>query len=374
MLRVVTRLNVGGPTRHVTMLMRGISGADCQQRLACGPCPQAEGPGVLAPAPDALPLPHLVRGIRPWADLAALRELSSAAGAFQPRILHSHMAKAGLLCRLLARRQPEFRAIHTFHGHTFERYFRLGAGRLLSALEAWLSRHSAALVVQSEGQRDAIAQHLGLCAAAKVRLIRPAVQNEFLTVPRAASAELRMRMGIEAGTRMILLPARLAAVKAPLRALSILRFLNRHQPCMLVVPGDGPMRAAFVQRVQELGLSRVVKVLPFQAHLWELLDCADLVLLTSRSEGTPLVILEAHARGTPVAATDVGAVREMLSPADLLIDAASADDSIAERIHDLLLRRTRDDPAAQTARQRVAALHSEQRLCAEMLDLYRSVI
>lgn len=373
-LRVATRLNVGGPTRHISMLMRGMDPSLCAQQLVSGPCPAAEGKGVLATPPSAFIVPQLCREISPWNDWRALGAMRALAKKHDPQIIHSHMAKAGLLARLVARGDSRYRAVHTLHGHTFDSYFRAGSGRVLAWMESWLALHSAALIVQSPGQRDSVCAHISKRAAARLHVIPPAVQTEFLERPTLRDAALAMSLGVREGVATVLFPARLVEVKQPLLALAVLEELLKLRRVLLLVPGDGPLKSKFLARVQQRGLGAAVKVVPFVAELWRLYDCADATLLLSRSEGTPLVILESHARTVPVAAPDVGAVRELLHREDLLLPRALTPAAIAASLHEFLSCRRSGDASAAEARERVRKENAEALLCSRVLGLYRSLL
>ena len=372
-LRVVTRMNVGGPARHITMLMRGLAATRFDQRLVCGPCPENEGPGILGAELHAHVLGHLRRQVSPWHDWMALQELKRARREHNASILHSHTAKAGLLGRLSAKRAANCRAVHTFHGHTFERYFRGGSGRVLASVERFLAARSAALIVQSPSQLESVAAHLGPRAARILHLIPPAVQQEFLSEPTGDVVNIRSRLRIAEDCAVLLFPVRLAEVKQPLAALDVLQHLLRFRPVVLLVPGDGPLKTQFVETARSRGLDSSLRMLPFVNELWSLYDSSDACLLLSRSEGTPLVILESHARTLPVIATDVGAVHEMLHTADLLLPRECPAAEMAGQIHEFLNRRRLGDEAARASRARVAAEHSEELLCLRVAGLYESL-
>ena len=105
-------------------------------------------------------VPRLRRDIRPLDDLRALVALYRIMLDVRPRIVHTHMAKAGLLGRLAAvlyslrRGNARARIVHTYHGHVLEGYFGGLKTWLFIALERLMARGSDALVAIAPAVRD----------------------------------------------------------------------------------------------------------------------------------------------------------------------------------------------------------------------------
>ncbi len=372
-LRVITRMNVGGPARHVNMLLRGLEREEFPQRLLTGHCTAGEAECAVDAACDRKRLACLGRGIRLIADVRSGLAVASEVAAYGPDILHSHTAKAGLLARLVARRNREVRSVHTFHGFNFTGHLWPGAGRLSRWMERLLGARTDALIVQSESQRSVLESVLHPRDHARCHVIPPAVQQEFLSTDSLGRAAARQALHLGEEDRVLLFAGRLAAVKRPLLLLEILSLLRGDARLRLVVAGDGPLRAHFIRAVHSHGLTERVRLIGSRADLWNVMDAADALLLVSRSEGTPLVLLEAQARGLPVLATDVGAVREMLDSGGRLVTANATADAMARAVARLLEERKAGDPLAIAARTRVATLFSEGALVGRIERLYREV-
>ena len=148
MAHVIARLNVGGPALIADVLTRGLDPSRFEQLLLAGTVGPGEEDYVDLRAPE-LPV-HRVRGLGrdpdPLGDARALRELSRALGRFQPDIVHTHTAKAGLLGRLTARRHRVPATVHTFHGHLLHGYFSPARPRLVVAAERALAWRTTGLV------------------------------------------------------------------------------------------------------------------------------------------------------------------------------------------------------------------------------------
>lgn len=130
-------------------------------------------------------------------------------------------------------------------------------------------------------------------------------------------------LGLDTATKRILFVGNLKASKGCLDLLEALPQLVAGEPAArLVMIGDGPDRAAIMQRIRSLGLTDVVSLPGAVAHqqLPDWFRAADLLCLPSHAEGVPNVVLEAMASGLPVVATRVGGIPEVLPPdAGLLV-------------------------------------------------------
>src|SRR5437667_303154 len=141
-LRLFSRLNVGGPSVHVILLTAGLKDRGYETRLVIGQESPREGnlfdlarrKGVAWMA-----MPGLGRAVQPWDDLRALVGLFRLMRRYRPDIVHTHTAKAGVLGRLAARAAGVPVVVHTFHGHVLRGYF----GALTTAFYRALERRLA---------------------------------------------------------------------------------------------------------------------------------------------------------------------------------------------------------------------------------------
>ena len=106
-LRVIARLNVGGPSLHVSYLTEGLSGRGYRTTLAAGRISGGEGDMAFVAAGRGIDvewIPHLQREISPLRDVAVVRQLAQLIRHKRPHVLHTHTAKAGAVGRLAAAR------------------------------------------------------------------------------------------------------------------------------------------------------------------------------------------------------------------------------------------------------------------------------
>src|SRR5437764_4694233 len=138
-LRIIARLNVGGPARHVVWLTEALAREGFETLLVTGTVPPGEDDmSGFAAAHGVTPhvIPSMSRELSPR-DVVTIWKLWRLMVRFGPDIVHTHTAKAGAVGRiagLLYRRRCRF--VHTYHGHVFHGYY----GRLKTRVFIWIER------------------------------------------------------------------------------------------------------------------------------------------------------------------------------------------------------------------------------------------
>lgn len=317
-VRVITRLNIGGPSIHAVLLSTTLDPQRFSTCLVVGEPEASEGDlsGSLQGSQTRLiRLQALARPIRPWADVRSWWQVLRIIWAQRPRIIHTHMAKAGALGRLAGgvynRLGPGRRTravlIHTFHGHVLDGYFPGWLSRVFVMVERWLARRTDVLIAVSPTIRDELLRK-GIGQPGQWRVIP-------LGLDLAAFAHLPFPDA--SPTVCVGMVGRLVPIK---NASLFLRGLDRlrHQPPGLsvcgVVVGDGPLRRTLEREATRLGLDSVVRFTGWRQDLLAVYGALDVACLTSWNEGTPVSLIEAMAAGRAVVATDVGGVRDVLEP------------------------------------------------------------
>lgn len=146
------------------------------------------------------------------------------------------------------------------------------------------------------------------------------------------------------------------------------------QDLEVVIIGDGPERQALEAQAASRGLADRVRFLGLKEDAARLMRAFDVFPLSSRTEGTPIVLLEAMAAEVPVVATRVGGVPDVVGPAEALLVASEDPAALAEAID-----QTRRDPAAATtraraARARLSAHYGLERWITRYGEVYRGVL
>lgn len=320
-LRVLTRLNIGGPARHVAILSGGLDPARFATVLVTGrPAPE-EGDlsGALPPGTRHVTIPAMGRAIHPGRDLVAFIALWRLLWRERPDLLHTHMAKAGAVgrmvgcCyRLLGRRRLVM--MHTFHGHVLSGYFAGWQSALFTAIEQFLARHTDVLIAVSESVRDDLLRR-GIGRPEQIHVIPLGLDLSSLLSLNGQPEVLRKHLGLSAAIPLLGIVGRLVPIKQHEVFLQAARMLAAQRPeAHFAVVGDGERRAELEALTRALGLEDRVHFVGWQLDLPAVYADLDCVCLTSRNEGTPVSLIEAMAAGRPVVATAVGGVADLLGP------------------------------------------------------------
>lgn len=381
-LRVIARLNVGGPALHVSHLSRELDRIGYETTLVAGRVDESEGSmEYVARELGVVPeyVPQLQREISPLADSVAIAGILRLIRRHRPHILHTHTAKAGAVGRIAALLAGPGRpqvVVHTFHGHVLRGYFSPAKTAGFRQLERQLARISDALIAVSPEIRDDLVA-LGVAPAEKISVVRLGLPLET----RAAAGEeargrIRAELGIEPGRFTVGWLGRMTEIKHCddlLRSFAGLR--ARGVEADLVLAGDGPLRGSLESLARELGIAADCRFVGYREDVGDLYAAIDAFALTSGNEGTPVAAIEALAAHRPVVSTDVGGVR------DVVLDGRSGylvGPGDVPAITDAL-QRLAADPALRTAfgkegHEYVLRRYSIPRLVSDLDGLYRSLL
>lgn len=145
----------------------------------------------------------------------------------------------------------------------------------------------------------------------------------------------RRRLGVHDDRFLIGWVGRMSREKAPDVAIAAMRRVLQLAPresLELAMIGDGPDRAVLQERCRRTPLECVVRWHGLRPDVSRLMAGFDLLMLSSRTEGTPMVLLEAMAARTPIVATQVGGVPDVVSPDEAVLVASDDPDALATAI------------------------------------------
>lgn len=368
-LRLITRLNIGGPARQALLLTRELA-----QRyptvLATGTPGHAEG--ELADPQVAVTRVALQREISPLRDTRALLQTRGLLRAHRVRLLHTHMAKAGTVGRLAAVSvRPRPATVHTFHGHVLEGYFPPAVALAFVAAERALARATDVLVAVSCEVRDSLLA-LGVGRPGQYRVIPLGFDLSPHLAAERPSGQLRRAIGVGPDVPLVGVLGRLAPIKDHRTLLgAIARVPGAH----LAVLGDGELRGELEGLARRLGIDDRTHFTGWWTDVPAALSDLDVVALSSRNEGTPVSLIEAHACARPAVATAVGGVASVvvdgvtgrLCPPG---DPAALGTALASLLKDAELRRT----MGLAGRAHVRDRFSRERLVADIVALYDELL
>jgi glycosyltransferase involved in cell wall biosynthesis len=379
-LRVIARLNVGGPARHVLNL-GGLDRGPFQTLLVHGAVAgdEASMSDLLEnDSIQAVMVPELGRRIA-WRDARAFSRLIGICREFRPHIVHTHTAKAGTLGRLaaLAWRSASggrCRIVHTFHGNVFSGYFGRPASAGVRLIERRLASRTDRILVVSPEQRDEIVTRFHIAPAEKVRVVRLGLALDALA--ETVSTRTPTEWEWPATWPVIGIVGRLAPIKNhELFLRSARRFLDEGGVAGFVIVGGGEREAALRDLTRHLQLDAHVRFLGWRRDLPAVYGAMSIVTLTSRNEGTPVALIEAMAASRPVVATAVGGVEDVVSheQTGLLIGSGN-EAALVAAWRRLIEDRELASRLARRGRESVLARYSTARLLEEMRQIYMELI
>lgn len=326
---IVLGTSTGGVGTHVRSLVERLPGLGFDVVVAC-PEETAQRFGFAAAGAAVRPVPisSMPRPLRDWGCVRRLRVVAAGSD-----VVHAHGFRAAALAGLaLGRRRPNRTPmVATWHNAVLSH----GVWRsILAGLEILAARRADVTLGASSDLVER-ARVLGAPDARLAPVAAPAARP-----PVRDRDQVRAELGADADRVVVLAVGRLAPQKdydTLLRAAARLR--DRHPQVCVVVAGDGPEHERLQRAIDADRLP--VRLLGRRDDVPELLQAADVYVLTSRWEARALVLQEAMAAGCPVVATAVGGVPELVGDAAVLVPAGAADavaDEVGRLVEDEKLR------------------------------------
>jgi len=388
-MRIIARLNIGGPAIHTVLLSEGLDKARFDSLLVCGSTDNNEG-DMSYYARDKNITPHLIpelkRELNPIKDLIALVKIYNLIQLESPDIIHTHTAKAGTLGRAAAIlynmlhicNKRRIRLVHTFHGHIFEGYFNRFTTALFIHIERFLACFTDTIITVSTSVKDDLVS-LRIAGKDKIKVIPLGFELKgLLDIPPYRGESLNI--GII---------GRLVPIKNHHLFLEAAGKIIHNYPSLkasFYIVGDGNLRKELEDFCSASGISARVHFLGWKEDLAVVYSSLDMVCLTSLNEGTPVSLIEAMASGRAVVATDAGGVRDLLGnkmgidydfnsgfsimERGILVNKNSADAFSAALLLMSEDSRLRRDMGLR-GRAFVKELFSKDRLIADIDNLYR---
>src|ERR1044072_3348891 len=333
-VRIIARLNVGGPAKHVVWLTSGLEEAGYRSLLVAGTVPQGEEDmSYFADESGVKPLyiPEMSREIS-LQDAVTTWKLSRLLRRKRPDIVHTHTAKAGTVGRsagflyrwltpgALVGRPRRCKFVHTYHGHVFHSYYGRRRTQLFLMIERLLAKLvTDRLIVVSAQQRTEIGEKFRVGRTEQFRVVPLGLDLGAFTEHASRRAKFRHELCIPDDALLIGIVGRLTEIKNHAMFLNVVARLKAIDPACrrqgdvrFIVIGDGALRESLELQTQALGLEKDVIFVGSRKDPEYFYPALDVVALTSHNEGTPLTLIEAMANARPVVATSVGGVVDLL--------------------------------------------------------------
>jgi glycosyltransferase involved in cell wall biosynthesis len=383
-VRIIARLNVGGPAKHVVWLTSGLQAAGYRSLLVTGTVPPGEEDmSYFADDAGVTPvyIPEMSREIS-LKDAVTTWKLFRLLLRERPDIVHTHTAKAGTVGRvagwlyrwltpgvLLGRPRP-CKFVHTYHGHVFHSYYGGLRTRTFLAIEKLLARVvTDRLVVVSEQQREEINKTFGVGRADQIRVIRLGLDLNVFAQQADRRGRFRQELGIDDETLLVGIVGRLTEIKNHEMFLESVARVGLDNVRYVII-GDGSLRASLEAKARSLGIEKKVIFAGGRKDPEYFYPALDIVALTSRNEGTPLTLIEAMANARPVIATLVGGVVDLVGDERGVGVRPYDVDAFAARLGELIKDKSLRDKLGRRGFEFVQQNYRKERLLKDIEDLY----
>jgi glycosyltransferase involved in cell wall biosynthesis len=404
-LRIIARLNVGGPARHVIWLTKELQDNEFCSVLIAGTIPDGEADMTYFAEQNGVRPVYIEEMSRELSvkDAVALYRVYRRMKLENPDIIHTHTAKAGtvgrfaaliyrwLTWRTLIGRPRDVKIVHTFHGHVFHSYYGPLKTRVFLTIEKVLARIATnKIVVLSGRQLREINERFGIGKASQFKVIPLGIDLESFLDIDAKRKGFRDQIGAGADEIVVGLVGRLTEIKNIslfLKAASVYAQTDQDGEPKLkfVIVGDGHLRKRLESESEALGLGDIVTFLGHRPEISDLYFGMDIIALTSLNEGTPLSLIEAMAAGKPVISTAVGGVADLLGETEDILDdfqicqrGITFESGSAQSLYKGLIYLAKNEKLRERlgseGRQFVTARYSKTRLAEDVRELYRDLV
>jgi len=396
-VRIIARLNVGGPARHVVWLTKALNNQKFQTSLLTGSVP--EGEEDMSWFADE-------NGVKPFFIEEMSRELSAKdiislwkvyrqICREKPDIIHTHTAKAGFVGRTAGffyrwLNWKRVKIVHTFHGHVFHSYYGNLKTKIFLFIEKTLARFvTDKIVVITPQQFKEIHHEFGVGKSAQFQIIPLGIDLEKFAKASEKRRILRDEIGAKDDEILVGFVGRLTEIKNVTLLLKVAEMYEKNKDADLpklkfVIIGDGNMRESLEKEAESLGLKDSILFLGNRNDTDIFYAGLDIVALTSLNEGTPLSLIEAMANGRAVISTAVGGVVDLLGEIETEENGFKVcergiriDESSAENFYKGLIHLAKSENLRETYAERgkdfTDLRYSKERLIKDIAELYRNL-
>ncbi|HXG85331.1 MAG TPA: glycosyltransferase [Pyrinomonadaceae bacterium] len=404
-VRIIARLNVGGPARHVVWLTRALQNNENQTALLTGTVPEGEEDMSYFARENAVEpvfIPEMSRELSPK-DVVSLWKIYREIRRQKPDVIHTHTAKAGTIGRVagffyrwltlstLIGKPRAVKFVHTYHGHVFHSYYGASKTKIFLFIEKTLARLATdKIIVISRRQYEEIHEQFGVGEKKQFAVVPLGIDLEPFRDSQVKRNVLREEINAAADEILVGLVGRLTEIKNIPLFLRVAELYKERKNVdspriRFVIVGEGHLRASLEKEAETLQIKDVTIFLGNRSDTDVFYAGLDIVALTSLNEGTPLSLIEAMANERAVISTEVGGVVDLLGAAQAEEDGFKicergvlVDSNDATGFCDGLIRLAKDSQlrtrAGANGKKFVRENYSKERLIHDIQKLYRDLI
>jgi glycosyltransferase involved in cell wall biosynthesis len=327
-LRIMHRINIGGPTHHAGYLTKYLNNDEFETLLISGIINKDEESGEHILNEIGVKVEYVKnmgRSINLLKDIKSYFEIKGIIKKFRPHIVHTHAAKSGTLGRLAAISENIPLIIHTFHGHVFHSYFGKFKTKIYLLIERYLAKKSDKIIAISKEQKEELVNKFSICPNEKIEIIQLGFDlSKFSKNSEFKRKSFRNEFNIDNNDIAIGIVGRLTAIKNQKYFINVINEVRKKtsKNIRAFIIGDGEDRELLELYSNQCNIDFNSKKDKFQDKLlcftsWRkdmdfVYSGLDIVCLTSLNEGTPVTLIEAQAAQKVVVSTDVGGVQDVV--------------------------------------------------------------
>jgi len=362
-LHIITRLNTGGPAVFLDYLTQSMSDLNCENIIVFGYCESNESDYTENHKYKAklIKVNSLHRSLNPVDDIRSFFSLRKIIKQNNPQVINTHTSKAGVLGRLAARSvRKNMPVVHTFHGHLIYGYFARFKSFVFTIIEKFMAKFTnCAVAVTGETKSSLTALGIGK-------------KLNWQVIPIGITPKDNQIKSISAGDKIKLLwVGRFTDIKDPFYAVEVLKLLNARSLNMfeLTMVGEGELFEQTKAAAKALPITFTGWIVnPFESGI-----DFDLLLITSKNEGLPLVMLEAANNHRVTMSRNVGGVGEFIknNETGYLIDSGTKE--MADKLIQISENKKVLEELGITANKLLKQRFSADNMAKSYLSLYSSL-
>ena len=363
-LHVITRMNTGGPAVFLYHLTNAMNDLGTQSTIAYGYCESNETDYTEENEFNAnfIRIKSLHRTLNPLDDIRAFFQIREIIKREKPDLVNTHMSKSGVLGRIAAKSVSwNLPVVHTYLGHLIYGYFGKPKIFIFTLIEKIMSLFtSAAVAITSETKKSLLKEGVG--KNLRWEVIRIGLPKKNVVI-KLNYGEQKLK---------ILWVGRFTDIKNPNFAIETLKELEQRMPGIyeLTMVGGGELYNEIMQ---------VSKGLPVNFTGWVIdpfknIEEFDILMMTSKNEGLPLVILEAAMYARPTISTDVGGVSEFIIDGKTGYLVGNKPNEMATKLLDFVKNKKDLFSVGQNAKDLLNEEFSSEFMASRHLDLYLDLV
>lgn len=372
-------MNIGGPSVHAVLLTKYLDNDKFHSLLVSGSL--SEGEGDMSYLIEQYGIEHqsiknMQREISLRDDIKTVLELFKLFRREKPQIVHTNLAKAGMVARLAALLAGVPIILHTYHGHVFSGYFSKTKTSLYIFIERIMALLSTKIIVVSEMIKKDICSIYKITSEKKVSVISLGFELEKMEPIMNYRGFFREQFSIPADAPVIGIVGRITGIKNHHLFIDIAYLLLKNNPQIhFLIIGDGELRDEIVERVNTLGITEKVHFTGWISETAKMYADLDMMLLTSKNEGTPVTVIEAMYYKIPVISSNVGGMSDLIvdGKTGFLINSLIAKDYISV-ILKLLVSVREKETIGNAAKAFIVGQFNINRLINDMKNLYTELL